>query len=155
MEVRPELMPPVLDDAIVARLARLADHLDGAGAGQGDDELAEFNRLAGTAVPLADFQGIYKSEAPEDFVRRVLFQRSLAPDPGLSVAEMAEIVSRVTGCGDGHDFYLQLFLVNCKHPSGTDLIFWPNLVPELPQGREPTAEEIADLAMRGSTKPQI
>jgi hypothetical protein len=61
---------------------------------------------------------------------------------------VAEIVSRVTACGPGSDFYLELFLVNCKHPSGSDLIFWPNLVPELPQDHEPTAEEIADVAMR-------
>jgi hypothetical protein len=62
---------------------------------------------------------------------------------------MAEVVSRVVACGADHDFYLELLRVNCQHPSGTDLIYWPNLVPELPQGREPTAEEIADLAMRG------
>ena len=49
--------------------------------------------------------------------------------------------------------YLELFQINCKHPSGTDLIFWPNLVPELPQDREPTAEEIADLALRDPTEP--
>ena len=77
---------------------------------------------------------------------------SLAPAPGLSLAEMVEIVSRAmpqNGNPD-YDFYLQMFLVNCKHPAGCDLLFWPNLVPELPQDREPTAEEIADLAMRGS-----
>jgi hypothetical protein len=152
VELRPELKPPALDAALVARLARLADRLDGARPGQRDDELAEFNRLASTAIPLADFQGIYKGEDPEDFVRRVLFQRSLAPDPSPSRAEMVEIVSRaMPQNGDpDYDFYLELFLVNCKHPSGSDLIFWPNLVPELPQDREPTAEEIADLAMRGS-----
>jgi hypothetical protein len=149
VELRPELTPPALDQAVIARLARLADRLDGAKPGQRDDELAEFNRLAGTALPLSDFQGIHKSEGPEDFVRRVLFQRSLSPDPSLTRAEMAEIVSRVMACGEDHDFYLELFLVNCKHPSGSDLIYWPDLVPELPQGRQPTAEEIADLAMGG------
>jgi hypothetical protein len=62
------------------------------GLGRGDDELAEFNRLAGTKIPLADFQGIYKSEDPEDFVRRILFQRFLTPNPQLLHAEMVEIV---------------------------------------------------------------
>ena len=100
---------------------------------------------------MADFQGIYKSENPEDFVRRVLFQRFLVPDPSVSRAEMAEIVLRVKTCGQDADFYLELFLVNCKHPSGTDLIYWPNLVSELPQHRKPTAEEIADLALRGGS----
>jgi hypothetical protein len=148
MELRTELIPPQLDETLVARLTRLADRLDGARPGERDDEVAEFNRLAGTTVPLAEFQGIYKSEDPSDFVRHVLFQRSLKPDPGLTRAEMAEIVSRVMASGEDHDFYLELFLVNCKHPSGTDLIFWPNLVAELPQSREPTALEIADLALR-------
>ncbi len=62
---------------------------------------------------------------------------------------MIEIVTRSMPGNDNpdYDFYLELFVVNCKHPSGTNLIFWPNLVPELPQNREPTAEEIADLAL--------
>ena len=52
-----------------------------------------------------------------------------------------------------YDFYLELFLVNCKHPSGSNLIFWPNLVPELPQDREPTPEEIAELAIGHRAEP--
>jgi hypothetical protein len=66
---------------------------------------------------------------------------------------MVEIVARVLADNADHHFYLELFLVNCKHPSGSDLIFWPNLVPELRQDREPTAEEIADLAIRGRAEP--
>jgi hypothetical protein len=149
MHLRPELMPPALDEGLVARLAGLADRLDGAGPGEGDDELAEFNRLAGTGLALADFQDISASEDPEDFVRRVLFQRSIRPDPGLTRGEMAEIVRRATAVTEDSDFYTELFLANCKHPSGTDLIYWPDLVPELPQDRDPTADEIADLALRG------
>jgi hypothetical protein len=149
MELRRELLPPALDEALVARLARLADRLDGARPGQRDDDLAEFNRLAGTDLPLEEFQGIYKREDPEDFVRRILYLRSMPTDPGVTQAEMVEIVSRVIAGGQEFDFYLELFLTSCKHSAGSDLIYWPNLVPELPQGREPTAEEIADLAMRG------
>jgi hypothetical protein len=149
MQLRPELMPPALDPALVDRLAKLAAGIDGAGPGQWEDELAEFNRLAGTEIPFAEFQGIYGGEEHEDYVRRVLYTRSLAPDPNLSLAEMTEIVSRIMACGDDHDFYLELFLANCKHPSGAELIFWPDQVPELPQGRAPTAAEIAHLALRG------
>jgi hypothetical protein len=149
MDLRPELRQPVLDEALVARLARLADQLDGARPEQADNDLAEFNRLAGTTLVFMGFQGIYGSERHEAFVRRVLYRRSLAPGLNLTRAEMTEIVSRIMACGDDHDFYLELFLVNCKHPSNTDLIYWPKLVPELPKGREPTAEEIADLAVRG------
>jgi hypothetical protein len=152
MELRSELMPPALDPALVARLAQLADRLDGARPGQWEDDLAEFNKLASTAIPFEEFQGIYGAEDHKDFVRRILFQRSLAPDSALSRAEMIEIVSRVKACDEDHDFYLELFVVNCKHPSGTDLIYWPNLVSELPQDREPTAEEIADLAICGTER---
>ena len=150
MELRPELMPPALGVALVARLAKLADCLDGARPGEFDDELAEFNRLAGTDMPLEEFQGIYGAENHEDYVRRLLFRRALAPDPTISQAEMTEVVSRVLACADPREFYLELFRVNCKHPGGTDLIYWPNLVPELPQDREPTAEEVARLALRGA-----
>jgi hypothetical protein len=153
MELRPELMPPALDAAVLARLAKLADRLDGAPPGQRDEELAEFNRLAGTDLPLAAFQGIYKSENPKDFVRRVLFRRALVPDAKISLAEMIEVVSRVMACGEDRDFYLELFLVNCKHPSGTDLIYWPDRVPELPPGREPMAEQVARLAVQGRAEP--
>jgi hypothetical protein len=158
VDLRAELMPPALEETKVRRLARLAARLDGANPGgtapalwEGD--LAEFNRVAETALDINDFQGIYGAEEHEDWVRRLLYHQTLAPAPDLSRAEMVEIVSRVMACDADHDFYLELFQVNCKHPSGSDLIFWPNLVPELPQDHEPTAEEIADLAIRGRAEP--
>jgi hypothetical protein len=153
MELRPELMPPTLDAALVACLAGLAARLDGARPGEWDEDLAEFNRLAGTAIPFEEFQGISGGEDHEDYVRRVLYRRCLSPDPALSRAEMTEIVSRVRAVAGDHDFYLELFMVNCRHPSGTDLIYWPNLVSEFPRGREPTAEEVAALALRGQAEP--
>jgi hypothetical protein len=149
MELRPELTPTVLDEAKVARLAKLADRIDGAAPGQWEDELDEFNRLASTELKFEDFQGIYGAENHEDFVRRVLYQQAVASETGLSRADMVEIASRVIRGEEPLDFYLELFLVNCKHPSRSDLFFWPSLVPELPQDRPPTAEEIADLALRG------
>jgi hypothetical protein len=79
MELRPELMPPALDEQLVARLAKLAAHLDG----DPDEELrAEFNRLAGTDIPMAEFQGIYGGEDHEDYVRRrVLYYHQIRPAP--------------------------------------------------------------------------
>jgi hypothetical protein len=148
MELRPELMPPALDEENVRHLASLASRLDGAATGLWDDDLAEFNRIAGTSVPIEHFQGIYGAEEHEDWVRRLLYRTSLSPCPDISRAEMVEIVSRILAGGPDQDFYVQLFDVNCRHPSRTDLIFWPNLVAELPQDREPMAEEIADPALR-------
>lgn len=147
MDLRPELTPPVLDEALVARLARLAERLDGAAEGQRDDELAEFNRLAGTDLPLREFQDIYKAVSPEEFVRDVLYRQALRPVPDLSRAEMVEIVSRLQAGGDEHDFYYGLFELHCKHPAGGGLVYSPDGVPGLPRGREPSAEEIADYAL--------
>jgi len=149
MELRPELLPPALDEALIARLAKLADRLDGARPEQAEEDLAEFNRLAGTSMTLVNFQGIYKAENHDNWVRRIIYKRFVRPDPDLSQAEMAEVVSRVMACREDHEFFLELFLVNCKHPSGSDLIFWPSLVPQFSK-RQPTVAQIADLAMRGS-----
>jgi hypothetical protein len=149
MDLRPELMPPILDHVLVARLARLAGRLDGAAPGQADDELAMFNKVAGTSLRLGEFKGISGAEEYDAWVRRVLYIQRLAPDPNLTRAEMIEIVRRISALAPDFDWYLELFLVNCKHPSMSDLLYWPNMVPEFPQDREPTAEEIADLALRG------
>ncbi len=149
MELRHSLLPPVLDAALVARLAIIADQLDDAAPGREGADLTAFNQLAGTDLSLADFGGIYGGMTATEFVRRLLYRRSLAPDPTITHAEMTEIASRVMACAPGYDFYLELFLVNCKHPSGTDLFYWPDEVPELPQGREPTVAEVAELALRG------
>jgi hypothetical protein len=145
-------MPPILNQEKLARLAELADGIDGARPGQWEDDLAEFNRIAGTNIPFEHFQGIYGGEKHEDWVRRLLYSQAVASVADLSRGEMIEIVARAMDSNNypERDFYVELFAVNCKHPSGTDLMFWPNLVAELPKGREPTVEEIADLAMRGS-----
>jgi hypothetical protein len=67
VELRTELMPPSVDEAKVRRLARLAARLDGASPSGTDpaaweNDLAEFNRKAGTALAIGDFQGIYGAE---------------------------------------------------------------------------------------------
>jgi len=70
----------------------------------------------------------------------------------LSREEMLALVARIfraEGTEKQADADIELFVANCVHPSGTDIIFWPELVPEL-AGRVPTVEEVVDLAMRGS-----
>ena len=125
MELRRELTPPALDEALVARLARLADRLDGSRPGQNDAVLAEFNRLAGTAVPLEAFQGIYKVEDAEDFARRVLYQQSIRPVTDITRAELVEVVRRAMSAAPGEEGYLTVLEAN--EPTGRAylLIFWP------------------------------
>jgi hypothetical protein len=71
----------------------------------------------------------------------------------LSREEMADLVARICAA-EGTEYEseadIELFLANCNHPSGTDLIFWPDLVPDFPSGHEPTVAEMVDLAMYGS-----
>jgi hypothetical protein len=152
LDLRTDLLPPKLDEAVVARLAALASRLDGI-SGAYESELAEFNALAGTALSIGEFQGIYGVEDHEDWVRGILYSRLLMQTT-LTREEMKEIVSRTRPSPENPDwkFYLKLFFVNCRHPSGSDLLFWPQLVPELPKGREPTVDEIADLALIGGAR---
>lgn len=66
--------------------------------------------------------------------------------------EMIALVGRIyraKGTAEQADADVALFVANCAHPSGTDIIFWPELVPEL-AGRVPTVEEVVDLAMLGN-----
>jgi hypothetical protein len=69
----------------------------------------------------------------------------------LSRDQMLTLVGRIfraEGTEQEADADLDLFVANCVHPSKTDILFWPELVPEL-AGREPTVEEVVELAMRG------
>jgi hypothetical protein len=68
--------------------------------------------------------------------------------PQLSRPEMLALVERILRNG-GKRADIDLFVANCKHPAGTDLIFWPHGVPHDPSKPEPTAEEIVEKAMSG------
>lgn len=62
-----------------------------------------------------------------------------------------EIMS-VEGTEAEEDDRVDVFAFQCQHPAGTDLIFWPNLVPELEDVDDPTAAQIVDLAMRSNPR---
>jgi len=128
MDLRPELMPPALDEALVARLAELAAGLDGAHPGQWEDDLAEFNRLAGTNIPFEEFQGIYGGEEHEDYVRRLLYYRLIKPVPDVTRAELAEVVRRAMPTNefsDQHEAYMAIFDANVPLEGASNLIFYP------------------------------
>lgn len=155
MELRPELMPPPLDGALVTQLAKLADAIDGALPGQYEDKLAEFNRLANASIPFRDFQGIYGAENHANWVRRLLWSQRIRPAPGVTRAELIEVIRRAdprVGINDENEAYMAIFDVNVPLPKASMLLYYP---PEA-DGTEakewdPTPEQIVDLAFRGQT----
>jgi hypothetical protein len=64
---------------------------------------------------------------------------------------LVERIMRAEGGPEGLDADIALFRNNCKHPAGTDLIFWPDGCPHDPGKPEPTAEEIVDRALNGES----
>ena len=127
MDLRPELMPPALDEALVRRLARLAARLDGRSPAW-QEELAEFNRLAGTALPIDDFQGIYGAEDHEDWVRRVLYHKVIKPAPGISREDLTEVVRRAMSRSESfadREAYRAVFDANVPLENASNLLFYP------------------------------
>ncbi len=151
MELRPELMPPRLDEAKIARLAKLAAQIDGANPGQWEDQLAEFNREAGTTFAFKDFQGIYGGQEHETWVRNVLsapFQKRL---PDITRPELVELVRRVNLAeGQEHEiyFWLKMLEQNLPDPRVSDLIFWPGeYFGDGDNSRKFTPEQLVDIAL--------
>jgi hypothetical protein len=69
MELRSELMPPKLEEAKVAKLAKLASSIDGSVRSACEEEVDEFNVLAGTNEEWLMFQGISGGTSHETWVR--------------------------------------------------------------------------------------
>jgi len=127
MELRPELLPPTLDEAMVARLAKLADRIDGAAPGQWADELAEFNHLAGTGLEFEDFRGIYGAEDQEDYVRRLLYYRAIERVHDIAREELVEVVRRAMWQNGYTDYeaYMAVLDANVPLPQASSLMYYP------------------------------
>ena len=152
MELRAELLPPRLDEALVHRLAHLADALDGAAPEQCEEDLAEFNRLAGTALAFADFQGIYGGEEHETWVRRIVRSKMLRPVADVTREELAEVVRRAMPQNEDPDYeaYMAIFDANVPRPHASNLIFYSadyNHNRDWQSEYDPTPEEIVDQAL--------
>jgi len=75
-----------------------------------------------------------------DFFKAV---RTLTRD---ELIHVIEAIRKPEGTSEAEDMLLvEAFVRNCRHPAGTDLIFYPDEV--FGEGIEPTAEMIADKAM--------
>jgi hypothetical protein len=161
MDLRPELLPPILDEAKVRRLAKLAARIDGANPGQWEYELAEFNQLAGMALRFGDFQGIYGGEEHDRWVRRVLVRQQLRPASNVTRAELEEIVRRAMPQNHDpeYDAYMQIFEVNVPLKRAASLLSYaPDYDPKTntwgggrPQCEyDPTPAQIVEWALAPS-----
>jgi hypothetical protein len=145
MELRPELVPPVLDEEIVARLAKLADQIDGAAPGEWEGLLEEFNRGAGTSLGFADFQGIYGGEDHATWVRRVPLAKAIKPAGDVTREELIEIVRRAMPQNGLRDYeaYMAIFDANVVRPHASSLIYDPPDATIV----DPTADQVVGWAL--------
>jgi hypothetical protein len=118
-------MPPKLDNNLVGRLGRLADKIDGARPGEWESNLAEFNRLAGTALVFRNFQGIYGAEEAEDWVKRLLTCQCVKPFSGVTRAELVELVVRIKASGPEQEAFMAIFDANVPLRNASNLVFYP------------------------------
>ena len=115
MELRAELRPPVLDEAKVKRLSRLAATLDGARTDRSDELVARFNAEAGTSYGFQDFHGIYGVCDRETWVRSVLHSSAIKRIADITFDELVELTRRVlttNGNEEEINFWVNLLSAN-------------------------------------------
>jgi hypothetical protein len=150
MDLRPELMPPVLDEAKVARLADLANLIDESGEPPDvvEASLVEFNREAGTELDFFDFQGIYGAMGHTAWVRMLLVTRAARTVPDISHDELLELITRVVrhdGAEHEIEFWFALLEKNLHDPRLFQLIHQPHAYFSSPPARRLTPREILDI----------
>ncbi len=143
--------PPELDETLVQRLAQLASRLDGGDESVDSPLLDEFNTLAGTEIPFAEFQGIYGAEEHIEYVRRILTAKATKADPELTRSGLIEMLAKVLAdpCNNA---YLEYVFTTVEKTFGdsevSDLVFWPgSYFGDGDDQRELTAEEMADAVL--------
>ncbi|MCH8147400.1 MAG: hypothetical protein IH987_05305 [Planctomycetes bacterium] len=154
MELRSELQFPHLNESKVNRLSELAASIDGARPGEWEDDLAEFNQLAGTSLGFAEFQGIYGGMEHDSWVRNVLCMPLAEKQFDLTNDEMLEIIERLcTAAGEEHEqfFWIKLLETNLD-PQISDLIYWPGeYFGDGDNSREMSPQHILETALKSRT----
>ena len=153
MKVRPDLMPPILDESKVARLAELAAEIDCGRQDQTQDQLAEFNREALTNLTFIDFQGIYGSQDHDTWVRQVLatpYEQRLADITKPELIEMTRRVMEADGPEHAINFWLHMLELNIPDTQISDLIFCPGEYFGVEDNsQELSPEQVVEITLRG------
>ncbi|QDV69907.1 hypothetical protein Poly24_36250 [Rosistilla carotiformis] len=143
--------PPVLDEALVQTLSKLASEIDGSSETDSAELVKTFNAMAGTHIPYLEFQGVYGAEEHDAYVRRLLTAKLTKADPSLDRTELIKIFTRITQ-DPADDAYLQYAFTTIEKSFGdsqvSDLVFWPNHY--FDDGSDPdelTPEQMADAVL--------
>ncbi|MEG0558099.1 MAG: hypothetical protein RR574_16785 [Comamonas sp.] len=129
IDLRSELMPPALDESLVARLAKFAEEIDCGHPEQTRNQVAAFNQQAMTELEFVDFQGIYGGQSHDTWVRKVLASPYERRVENITKQELIEMARRVMAHdGDEHavEFWLSMREINIPNDRISDLIFWPD-----------------------------
>lgn len=157
MELRQALMPPLLNEAKVARLADLAAEIDCGHQDQTGEQLAEFNREAMTNLAFIDFQGIYGGQDHETWVRQILAGPHEQRLTDITQPELTEMARRIMeGEGPEHAtyFWLEMLALNIPDPRIIDLIYHPGeYFGDGDNKRELTPEQVIEIALAGKYTP--
>jgi hypothetical protein len=151
MELRPALMPPVLDESTVARLTSLAEEIDCGRPEQTREQVAAFNQEARTELQFIDFQGIYGGQDHDTWVRKVLVAPYAQRVMDVTKCELIELARRVMECdGTEHDidFWLSMLEINIPNERISDLIFWPDeYFNDVNYSKTLTPEQVIEMAL--------
>ncbi|UVM48251.1 MULTISPECIES: hypothetical protein [unclassified Pseudomonas] len=158
MELRTELVPPALDESMVARLTKLAEEIDCGHPEQTLSQLAEFNREAMTELEFIDFQGVYGGQAHDTWVRKVLAKPYELRVADVTKQELVELARRVME-GDGADheveFWLSMLEINIPNDRISDLIFWPDeYFDDVNYSQELSPEQVVEIAFKDGEAAQ-
>jgi hypothetical protein len=152
MELRSELMPPVLDESRVARLTKLAQEIDCGHPELTLSQLAQFNREAMTELEFIDFQGIYGGQDHDTWVRKILATPYEQRVADITRQELIELARRVMeGDGADHDveFWLSMLEINIPNERISDLIFWPDeYFEDVSYSQALSPEQVIDIASK-------
>jgi len=152
MELRAGLMPPVLDEWLVARLTKIAGEIDCGDPEKTRVQLAVFNKEAMTEFEFIDFQGIYGGQSHDVWVRKILakpYERRLGD---VTKQELVELARRVMeGEGPDHviDFWLSMLEINIPNNRVSDLIFWPGeYFKDVNYSEELSPEQVIEIMLK-------
>lgn len=126
MDLRPELLPPVVDrrrlTEIGAEIERIATLIRA--GGPAEEAVAAFNAATGHTYTYLDFTEYHGSRDLDDFAREAA--RPAHPRfPGITRSDLVAVVERILAADDETDYYLLVFTTNVPHPRAADLIYYP------------------------------